>query len=191
VTVDERLVSPDYYQQLVDAGSVARNPKGPDRPYDPSEPNERKKAPSRRLISLHRSVLFALHGGARGKGEISTSTNHLGFRCVKDPLPRVSQESAVVRPVDAKGDLSFVTIFVERPGIELANLSGHLGDKIGPGAPVGLLRVVSMLTRAHQALSELFRHIWPWESNIAALFRSCFNPAGGTISSAWPQTRQM
>jgi sulfatase modifying factor 1 len=29
--------------------------------------------------------------GTRGKGEVSTGTNHLGFRCVKDELPVVSQ----------------------------------------------------------------------------------------------------
>jgi formylglycine-generating enzyme len=29
--------------------------------------------------------------GTRGKGEVSTGTNHLGFRCVKDPLEHVTQ----------------------------------------------------------------------------------------------------
>jgi sulfatase modifying factor 1 len=73
---------PDYYYQLADAGGVARNPKGPDTPFDPGEPNDRKK--------VHRGGSFLCTDqycsrymvGTRGKGEISTGTSHLGFRCV-------------------------------------------------------------------------------------------------------------
>ena len=75
---------PDYYSQLTNAGGVARNPKGPDTPFDPAEPNEKKK--------VHRGGSFLCTDqycsrymvGTRGKGEISTGTNHLGFRCVSD-----------------------------------------------------------------------------------------------------------
>ena len=74
---------PDYYARLKLAGAVARNPQGPDTPYDPSEPTERKK--------VHRGGSFLCTDqycsryvvGTRGKGEVSTATNHLGFRCVK------------------------------------------------------------------------------------------------------------
>ena len=77
---------PDYYAQLAEAGTVARNPHGPDSPYDPAEPTERKK--------VHRGGSFLCTDqycsrymvGTRGKGEISTGTNHLGFRCVKEQL---------------------------------------------------------------------------------------------------------
>jgi sulfatase modifying factor 1 len=73
---------PDYYQQLVTAGGVVRNPQGPDSPFDPAEPAEKKK--------VHRGGSFLCTDqycsrymvGTRGKGEISTGTNHLGFRCV-------------------------------------------------------------------------------------------------------------
>jgi formylglycine-generating enzyme required for sulfatase activity len=73
---------PDYYQQLAAAGGVARNPQGPDSPFDPAEPTEKKK--------VHRGGSFLCTDqycsrymvGTRGKGEISTGTNHLGFRCV-------------------------------------------------------------------------------------------------------------
>ena len=34
---------PDYYDQLASAGSVARNPRGPDASFDPSEPTEKKR----------------------------------------------------------------------------------------------------------------------------------------------------
>ncbi|HLW88967.1 MAG TPA: formylglycine-generating enzyme family protein [Terriglobales bacterium] len=76
---------PDYYQQLATTGGVARNPQGPNAPYDPAEPNEKKK--------VHRGGSFLCTDqycsryvvGTRGKGEVSTGTNHLGFRCVKPP----------------------------------------------------------------------------------------------------------
>jgi len=75
---------PDYYNQLAQAGGVARNPKGPDTPFDPGEPNDKKK--------VHRGGSFLCTDqycsrymvGTRGKGEISTGTNHLGFRCVSN-----------------------------------------------------------------------------------------------------------
>jgi formylglycine-generating enzyme len=73
---------PDYYQHLAAAGGVARNPRGPDTPYDPTEPGEKKK--------VHRGGSFLCTDqycsryvvGTRGKGEVTTGTNHLGFRCV-------------------------------------------------------------------------------------------------------------
>jgi len=86
---------PDYYTQLVNAGGVARNPKGPDVPFDPSEPSEKKK--------VHRGGSFLCTDqycsrymvGTRGKGEVSTGTNHLGFRCVTTtPARTVAPSSA-------------------------------------------------------------------------------------------------
>jgi len=73
---------PDYYAQLAAAGGVARNPKGPSSSFDPSEPTEKKR--------VHRGGSFLCTDqycsrymvGTRGKGEPSTGTNHLGFRCV-------------------------------------------------------------------------------------------------------------
>ena len=74
---------PDYYASLVAAGGVARNPQGPDGPFDPSEPGVKKR--------VHRGGSFLCTDqycsrymvGTRGKGEDSTGTNHLGFRLVK------------------------------------------------------------------------------------------------------------
>jgi sulfatase modifying factor 1 len=68
---------PDYYGQLALAGSVARNPRGPDTPFDPSEPTEKKR--------VHRGGSFLCTDqycsrymvGTRGKGESSTGTNHV------------------------------------------------------------------------------------------------------------------
>jgi len=72
----------DYYQQLATAGEVARNPQGPQSSLDPEEPTQPKK--------VHRGGSFLCTDqycsryivGTRGKGETSTGTNHLGFRCV-------------------------------------------------------------------------------------------------------------
>ena len=72
----------DYYVELAAAG-VARNPKGPPDAFDPSEPGVPKK--------VHRGGSFLCTDqycsryavGTRGKGEVSTGTNHLGFRCVR------------------------------------------------------------------------------------------------------------
>ncbi len=74
---------PDYYSQLAATGSVARNPQGPTDSFDPGEPGVKKR--------VHRGGSFLCTDqfcsrymvGTRGKGEISTGTNHLGFRCVK------------------------------------------------------------------------------------------------------------
>jgi formylglycine-generating enzyme required for sulfatase activity len=73
---------PDYYQKLAATGAVARNPQGPDSSFDPTEPDQQKK--------VHRGGSFLCTDqycsryivGTRGKGEISTGANHIGFRCI-------------------------------------------------------------------------------------------------------------
>jgi formylglycine-generating enzyme len=75
----------DYYKTLADVGGVANNPQGPDSAFDPAEPNEKKR--------VHRGGSFLCNDqycsryivGTRGKGEVNTGTNHLGFRCVQSP----------------------------------------------------------------------------------------------------------
>jgi formylglycine-generating enzyme required for sulfatase activity len=74
---------PDYYQQLLSAGGIVRNPKGPDSPFDPAEPNEPKKVQRGGSYLCTDQYCSRYVVGTRGKGEVSTGTNHLGFRCVK------------------------------------------------------------------------------------------------------------
>ncbi len=70
---------------------MAGNVWGPDAPFDPSEPNEKKR--------VHRGGSFLCNDqycsryivGTRGKGEVNTGTNHLGFRCVKDAGPKTAR----------------------------------------------------------------------------------------------------
>lgn len=74
---------PDYYEQLAAAGSIARNPAGPAESWDPGEPGQAKR--------VHRGGSFLCTDqycsrymvGTRGKGEVNTGTNHLGFRCAR------------------------------------------------------------------------------------------------------------
>lgn len=75
---------PDYYQQLASARGVTRNPQGPDSPFDPSEPMERKKAHRGGSFLCTDQYCSRYIVGTRGKGEITTGTNHLSFRCVRE-----------------------------------------------------------------------------------------------------------
>jgi sulfatase modifying factor 1 len=76
---------PDYYARLAAAGGVARNPKGPDSSYDPAEPGEKKRVHRGGSFLCTEQYCSRYMVGTRGKGEISTGTNHLGFRLVRSP----------------------------------------------------------------------------------------------------------
>jgi formylglycine-generating enzyme required for sulfatase activity len=75
--------SVDYYKSLDENGNVAKNPQGPEAYNDPRDPGEIKK--------VHRGGSFLCTDqyctrymvGTRGKGEVRSAANHLGFRCVK------------------------------------------------------------------------------------------------------------
>jgi sulfatase modifying factor 1 len=78
----------DSYARNKLAGGVARNPQGPSSSYDPAEPGVKKR--------LHRGGSFLCSDqyctrymvGTRGKGEINTAANHLGFRCVMPAIQK-------------------------------------------------------------------------------------------------------
>ena len=80
---------PDYYAQL--AGRVARNPKGPDASWDPAEPGQAKKVQRGGSFLCTDQYCSRYVVGTRGKGEISTGTNHVGFRCVADRATLAAQ----------------------------------------------------------------------------------------------------
>ena len=75
----------DYYQSLVNRTRVARNPPGPTEPFDPSEPHERKRVQRGGSFLCTDKYCTRYMLGTRGKGEFSSSSNHVGFRCVKSP----------------------------------------------------------------------------------------------------------
>jgi formylglycine-generating enzyme required for sulfatase activity len=76
---------PDYYARLAVAGGVARNPQGPASPFDPIEPSVKKRVHRGGSFLCTELYCSRYMVGTRGKGEIRTGTNHLGFRCVQSP----------------------------------------------------------------------------------------------------------
>ena len=79
---------PDYYAQLAAAGVTARNPQGPESSFDPSEPSEKKRVQRGGSFLCTDQYCSRYLVGTRGKGEISTGSNHLGVRLVKDGQKR-------------------------------------------------------------------------------------------------------
>ena len=76
---------PDYYQQLGAQGTVAFNPQGPESSLDPPARNEPARVQRGGSFLCPDQFCARYVAGARREGEISTGTDHLGFRCVKDP----------------------------------------------------------------------------------------------------------
>lgn len=70
---------PDYYQH-----STTANPKGPQDPYDPQEPNLEKRVQRGGSFLCNDQYCERYKAGSRGKGEVNSPTNNVGFRCVKD-----------------------------------------------------------------------------------------------------------
>ena len=62
--------------------AVARNPPGPDSAFDPSEPGLAKKVQRGGSFLCTHQYCSRYMVGTRGKGDVDTGTNHLGFRCV-------------------------------------------------------------------------------------------------------------
>lgn len=70
---------PDYY-----AVSERIDPKGPKDSYDPQEPGLVKRVQRGGSFLCNDQYCERYKAGARGKGEINSPTNNVGFRCVKD-----------------------------------------------------------------------------------------------------------
>ncbi|WP_084080105.1 formylglycine-generating enzyme family protein [Edaphobacter aggregans] len=77
---------PDYYRMLARQGGVTRNPIGPDSPFDPEEPGVKKRTMRGGSFLCTDQYCSRYMVGTRGKGEVTTGTNHLGFRCIR-PAP--------------------------------------------------------------------------------------------------------
>jgi formylglycine-generating enzyme len=75
---------PDYYAQLAAAGSVARNPRGPESSFDPAEPGTKKRVQRGGSFLCTDQYCTRYMVGTRGRGETSSGSDHVGFRLVKD-----------------------------------------------------------------------------------------------------------
>jgi sulfatase modifying factor 1 len=82
---------PDYYARLTAAGGTTKNPTGPSSGYDPGEPDQPKKVQRGGSFLCTDQYCSRYMVGTRGKGEMSTGTNHLGFRCV---IPAATKTAA-------------------------------------------------------------------------------------------------
>ena len=74
----------DYYSTLAEQGGIARNPHGPSSSLDPSEPDQPKRVQRGGSFLCTDEYCTRYMVGTRGKGEVRSASNHLGFRCVKD-----------------------------------------------------------------------------------------------------------
>ncbi|RZK73599.1 MAG: formylglycine-generating enzyme family protein [Pedobacter sp.] len=70
---------PDYYRS-----SASKNPTGPKDSYDPQEPGLVKRVQRGGSFLCSDEYCNRYKAGSRGKGEINSASNNLGFRCVKD-----------------------------------------------------------------------------------------------------------
>ncbi len=75
--------SSEYYSELSKAGKITQNPQGPNSSYDANGGNEMKRVQRGGSFLCTTQYCSRYMIGTRGKGEIKSATNHLGFRCVK------------------------------------------------------------------------------------------------------------
>src|SRR5690606_3534791 len=73
---------PDYYRK-----SPSNNPQGPPDSYDPAEPNAVKRVQRGGSFLCSDQYCVRYKPRSRGKGEVSSAANNLGFRCVADAPP--------------------------------------------------------------------------------------------------------
>ena len=74
----------DYYSTLAAQGGIARNPQGPSSSLDPAEADQPKRVQRGGSFLCTDEYCTRYMVGTRGKGEVRSASNHLGFRCVKD-----------------------------------------------------------------------------------------------------------
>jgi formylglycine-generating enzyme required for sulfatase activity len=82
----------DYYSTLAEQGGIARNPSGPSSSLDPSEPGQPKRVQRGGSFLCTEQFCTRYMVGTRGKGEVRSATNHLGFRCVLDAVKQSEQK---------------------------------------------------------------------------------------------------
>ena len=81
----------DYYAQLSAQGGAARNPGGPASSFDPDDPTENKRVQRGGSFLCTDQYCTGYMVAIRGKGEVATSSNHVGFRCVREATVKPAQ----------------------------------------------------------------------------------------------------
>ncbi|MGV3503677.1 MAG: formylglycine-generating enzyme family protein [Adhaeribacter sp.] len=74
----------DFYRPDYFANSPKNNPKGPADSFDPEEPGVVKRVQRGGSFLCSDQYCIRYKAGSRGKGEVTSASNNLGFRCVKD-----------------------------------------------------------------------------------------------------------
>ena len=74
----------DYYRADYYQFSEKENPKGPKDSYDIQEPNTVKRVQRGGSFLCNDEYCERYKAGSRGKGEVNSPTNNVGFRCVKE-----------------------------------------------------------------------------------------------------------
>jgi sulfatase modifying factor 1 len=72
---------PDYYTTV-----AVSNPKGPANSYDPEEPQTVKRVQKGASFLCNPQYCERYIAGSRGKGEVTSASNNLGFRCVRSKI---------------------------------------------------------------------------------------------------------
>ena len=75
---------PEYYAALAADGAVVSDPKGPADSFDPLEPGVAKRVQRGGSVLCTDQYCTRYMVGTRGKGEVNSGANHIGFRCVRD-----------------------------------------------------------------------------------------------------------
>jgi len=84
---------PDYYTSLITSARIAINPRGPATSNDPEEPGVLKRVQRGGSFLCTEQYCTRYIVGTRGKGEVASPTNHVGFRCVRDLSTRSSTQN--------------------------------------------------------------------------------------------------
>jgi len=74
----------DFYRPDTYAHSEKNNPQGPSDSYDPTEPGLVKRVQRGGSFLCNDQYCERYKAGSRGKGEVSSASNNLGFRCVSE-----------------------------------------------------------------------------------------------------------
>lgn len=77
----------DYYRPDAYVHSGETNPQGPSDSHDPAEPGVEKRVQRGGSFLCSDQYCERYIAGSRGKGETSSASNNLGFRCVSDKAP--------------------------------------------------------------------------------------------------------